>query len=128
MQATLNRSQDVQYFASQQALLQKQLAELTLTARKLRAEGAEFQDGLRKKRLKLQQEVEVVFTQPCPQPECKHNLGVNAVMLFGPCTEAIAASRDTFLHLLVVLLRHRLTSIVCLHSDRQIFTVSAADT
>ena len=92
VQATLNRSQDVQYFASQQALLQKQLAELTLTARNLSAEGAEFQVGLRKKRLKLQQEVEVVFTQPCAQPECKHNLGVNAVMLLGICTEAIAAS------------------------------------
>ena len=59
MQATLNRSQDVQYFATQQALLQKQLAELTLTARKFGAESTETQEGLRKKRLKLQQEVEV---------------------------------------------------------------------
>ena len=55
----------MQYFASQQALLQKQLAELTLTARKFSAEGAEVQEGLRKKRLKLQQEVEVSLLKLC---------------------------------------------------------------
>ncbi|DBA70798.1 hypothetical protein WJX79_008514 [Trebouxia sp. C0005] len=58
-QATANRSQDVQYYADQQALLQKQLAELTLRAQKFGAESLEASEGLRKKRLKLHQEVEV---------------------------------------------------------------------
>lgn len=59
LQATANRSQDVQYYADQQALLQKQLAELTLRAQKFGAESLEASEGLRKKRLKLHQEVEV---------------------------------------------------------------------
>ena len=58
-QATANRSQDAQYYANQQALLQKQLADLTLRAQKLGAESLEASEGLRKKRLKLHQEVEV---------------------------------------------------------------------
>jgi len=59
LQATANRNQDAQYYANQQALLQKQLAELTLRAQKFGAESLEASEGLRKKRLKLHQDVEV---------------------------------------------------------------------
>ncbi len=59
LQATANRSQDAEYYANQQALLQKQLAELTLRVQKFGAESLEASEGLRKKRLKLHQEVEV---------------------------------------------------------------------
>ena len=59
LKATANRSQDAEYYANQQALLQKQLAELTLRAQNFGAETLEASEGLRKKRLKLHQEVEV---------------------------------------------------------------------
>ena len=58
-QASATRSQDEQYFANQQALLQQQLADLKLKAEKFGSESREASDSLRKKRLKLQQEVEV---------------------------------------------------------------------
>lgn len=59
LQATATRSQDEQYFSSQQALLQQQLADMRLKADKTRAGNHEASDGLRKNRLKLQQELEV---------------------------------------------------------------------
>jgi hypothetical protein len=77
LQATANRSQDAEYYANQQALLQKQLAELTLRAQKYGAESLEASEGLRKKRLKLNQEVEVglnpkfyVLWRFTPIPHC----------------------------------------------------------
>ncbi|KAL3152562.1 hypothetical protein ABBQ32_001587 [Trebouxia sp. C0010 RCD-2024] len=57
--ATATRSQDEQYFSTQQALLQQQLADLRQTADKTGAANREASDGLRKNRLKLQQELEV---------------------------------------------------------------------
>lgn len=59
LQATATRSQDEQYFSTQQALLQQQLADLRQTADKTGAANREASDGLRKNRLKLQQELEV---------------------------------------------------------------------
>ncbi len=64
MQASATRSQDEQYYASQQGTLSQQLAELTLRAAKYGGECTEDAEGLRKKRLKLQQEVEVSPTVP----------------------------------------------------------------
>lgn len=59
VQASADRGQDEKYYADQQALLQKQLADLKLTAEKYGAESGEAYEGLSKKRLKMQQEVEV---------------------------------------------------------------------
>lgn len=59
LQASATRNEDEQFFGSQQALLQQQLADLRLKADQFRAEGHEASNGLRKKRLKLQQDLEV---------------------------------------------------------------------
>lgn len=59
LQASATRNEDEQFFGSQQALLQQQLADLRLKADQFRAEGREASNGLRKKRLKLQQDLEV---------------------------------------------------------------------
>ena len=77
LQASATRSQDEQYFSNQQALLQQQLADLRLKADKLRAEGREAADGLRKKRLKLQQDLEVHTCASCS------SAGGKIVLLFG---------------------------------------------
>ena len=61
LQASANRSQDEQYFGSHQALLQQQFADLRLKIDKFGADSREASDGLRKKRLKLQQDLEVTF-------------------------------------------------------------------
>ena len=60
MQASSARSQDTQSFAQQQALLQKQLADLKLKYDTFSADSTAANDALHKKRLKLQQEVEVL--------------------------------------------------------------------
>lgn len=59
VQASAARSQDQQSFQQQQALLQKKLAELRLKYDQFTAESSAANDALHKKRLKLQQEVEV---------------------------------------------------------------------
>ena len=59
VQASSARSQDTQSFAQQQALLQKQLADLKLKYDTFSADSTAANDALHKKRLKLQQEVEV---------------------------------------------------------------------
>ena len=63
LQATATRAQDDKYYAEQQKLLLKQLADLTLKDEKFGAESKEALEVLRKKRLKLQQEVEVSHLQ-----------------------------------------------------------------
>lgn len=77
-QASASRSQDEQYFGSQQALLQQQLADLRLRADKFGAEGREATDGLRKKRLKLQQDLEVLTCV------CYSNAAGRAILLLRP--------------------------------------------
>ena len=58
-QAATSREQDERHFSEQQALLQKQMADLKLRASKFGSESSQVSDSLRKKRLKLQQDVEV---------------------------------------------------------------------
>ena len=66
LQAAASREQDERHFAEQQALLQKQLADLKLRAAKFASESSETSESLRKKRLKLQQDVEVLHhASPC---------------------------------------------------------------
>ena len=63
-QAAASRDQDERH-GEQQGQLEKQMADLKLRASKFGTESSEVSDSLRKKRLKLQQDVEVSY---CSSP------------------------------------------------------------